>query len=311
MTISDNLTEFYGLNVEIYSREKGLRDPENTAYKLSVDYEEADEGMTILDKFNQFIDDPKAGNVKALIIGSWEEAFDGAPENLILKMIENVQKLQNLRALFIGEMTYEECEMSWIIQRDYSDLLNAFTQLELLQIRGASELSFEDAKNDNLKSLIVETGGLPNEVIDEIMSCRLPELTHLELWLGDENYGFDGDVEIVQKLVENNPFPKLTYLGLRNSEIADDIAEYLADHPILSQLDVLDLSLGNLSDEGARALLAGSTVRSLKKLDLHHHYISDDLLPKFEVLGISVDLSDQQEADEYDGEVERYIYVSE
>lgn len=311
MTIGDNVPEFFGLNVEIYSEQKGIRNPLKTAYKLMVDYDEADDGVKITDKFLSFISDPEAKNVTALVIGSWEESFDNSPEKLLQLMVEHVDKLENLKALFVGEMTFEECEISWIIQTDYSDLLNTFTQLELLQIRGASGLSLEQVNNTNLKSLIIESGGLHKEIIENVMGCKLPNLSHLELWLGVDNYGFDGGLDIIKKIVENNPFPQLSYLGFRNSEIADEIAEYLADHAILTHIDTLDLSLGTLSDQGAKALLSGSNVPSLKKLDLHHHYMSDAVLSNFDTLGISVDLSDQLEPDEYDGEIERYVYVSE
>lgn len=311
MTIDDYVDKFYGMTVEVFSEENGIRNPEKIAYKLMVDYDDADDGIKITDRFTSFINDPAAGKVKALIIGSWEEAYDNSPEKLINLMVKNVDKLDNLEALFVGEMTFEECEISWIIQSDYTDLLKAYTNLEFLQIRGASDLSIGPANHNNLKSLIIESGGLPKKIIEEIINCKMPELNHLELWLGTDNYGFDGDINIIKKLVENNPFPQLSYLGFKNSEIADDIAEYLANNSILDRIDILDLSLGNLSDRGAKALLSGSKVSSLKKLDLHHHYISDSVLSKFDTLGISVDISDQMEEDEYDGEVERYIYVSE
>ncbi len=306
MTISSNISTFNGLAIEIYSKEKGIQNP-GSAYKIMVDYEEAEDDIKIADKFKSFIEDPNASQVQALIIGNWEESFESSPDDLVQLMVENVDKLKSLKALFIGEMTYEECEISWIQGSDCKELIKAFKNLELLRLRGDFTLGTID--HDNLKSLIIETGGLQQDTIKSVINSKMPALEHLELWLGVEDYGFDGDLNLLKPLFDNNPFPKLNYLGMRNSEIVDDIAVYLANHEILDQLDILDLSLGIMTDRGAKALLAGSKVKSLKKLDLHHHYISNDVMLEFNKLEIEeVDISDKEEEEDEDY---RYVYVSE
>ncbi len=92
---------------------------------------------------------------------------------------------------------------------------------------------------------------------------------------------------------------------------SDEIAKAIAAAPILNQVEVVDLSLGTLSDEGAQALLDCNRLNQLKKLDLHFHYLSDEMCKKLSELEIEVDVDDQQEPDEYDGEMERYCAVSE
>ena len=42
---------------------------------------------------------------------------------------------------------------------------------------------------------------------------------------------------------------------------------------------------------------------NIEKLDLHHHYLSDEMMGKLEQLAIAVDLSEQEEADEWDGKL--------
>ena len=69
--------------------------------------------------------------------------------------------------------------------------------------------------------------------------------------------------------------PALKHLGLRDAEIADEVAAALAGAPVVARLETLDLSLGTLSDAGAAALLAGQPLTHLRKLDLHHHFLSD------------------------------------
>jgi len=144
-----------------------------------------------------------------------------------------------------------------------------------------------------------------------VLGCDFPALEHLELWLGDSGYGWDGTVELLDPLLQGKLFPNLKYLGLRNSEISDEIAEAISTAPILERLEVLDLSMGTLGDRGADALLKAPALAKLKKLDVHHHYISDDRVRQ---LGNSVkelNAGDKQEPDDWGGEQHRYVAVAE
>ena len=58
---------------------------------------------------------------------------------------------------------------------------------------------------------------------------------------------------------------------MRNSDQADEFASEIASSPVLKQIEVLDLSLGVLTDAGAEALLASPATKKLKRLDLHHN----------------------------------------
>jgi hypothetical protein len=56
-----------------------------------------------------------------------------------------------------------------------------------------------------------------------ITSAHLPNLEHLELWLGSDGYG--GNTEIVDLApIFTEQFSRLTYLGLRDSGETDAIA---------------------------------------------------------------------------------------
>ena len=50
----------------------------------------------------------------ALIIGAWSEAHDASPQGYLDGLIERRAELPALRALFVGDMTFEDCEISWI-----------------------------------------------------------------------------------------------------------------------------------------------------------------------------------------------------
>src|SRR5262249_41027511 len=139
-----------------------------------------------------------------------------------------------------------------------------------------------------------------------------PALEHLELWLGTANYGADTTPDDLAGILAGTRLPSLVRLGLRNSEIADDVAVAAARSPLLGRLRGLDLSLGTLGDRGAEALLAGPHLARLEKLDLHHHYVSPDVVARLEALGIEIDAGDAHEPEDPDDpESDRYVAHSE
>lgn len=262
--------------------------------------------------FFEFASDPAAKDVTALVVGDWGQTGSGnnsAP--VVEELVKAKDKLPSLRSLFIGDMIAEESEISWITQSDLSPLWAAYPDLETMRIRGGNELSLGVMNLPALKALIIETGGLPGKVLREVLASRLPRLEHLELWLGDSGYGWDGTVDDLRPLFAGKQFPALKYLGLRNSEIADDLALALAGAPVLGMIETLDLSLGTLSDKGAAALIDSPAVKKLKKLDIHHHFLSDDMMAKITALPCEVDAGEQEEDDSDGDEFYRFVAVSE
>jgi hypothetical protein len=162
-----------------------------------------------------------------------------------------------------------------------------------------------------LKALIIETGGMPGSLLDQVCKAELPVIEHLELWLGEDGYGWSGSLDQLQPLLEGKIFPNLKYLGLRDSEEADRIAELIGSITLTRSLEVLDLSLGTLSDEGACALANSPQLNQLRLLDLHHHYISKEGQDKLRKLTCNINLDDPQPDDEDGGTKYRYVAVSE
>ncbi len=310
MTISDAIETFAGRKIEEFDPEKGIQTI-SSAIRLSVDWDAADKGTTLSSLFGKLLADPQSTQIEALVIGSWEEPHDPGIQTFIDALIDNANRLPSLTALFVGEMTYEDCEISWIIQGDYSALWGCFPHLERFQVRGGTGLSLGEIRQDSLKELVIETGGLASSIIHAVIAASLPNLEKLELWLGTDEYGWDGDPLVLVPLLESTHFPKLKVLGLRDSEVADEIAAMVVESPLMEQLDELDLSLGTLGDDGARALVESPLVKRLKRLNLSHHYISDAVAGELKQLGIEIDLSDPQEEDEDDDETYRYVAVSE
>jgi hypothetical protein len=308
MAINNHLENFAGKPVQVWQPGQTVN-PAN-AIKIGNDvYNGANQGW--LAQFDQFLQDPNSRDVTAFIVGEWEDAYDTSCEPIIEAIVAANEKLPNLRALFIGDMTYQECEISWIVQSDMSPLFGSYPELREFGVRGANDLSLGNIRHAHLEKLVVESGGLGAEIVRQVCMSQLPNLRHLELWLGTENYGWDGTLDDVSPLFSGELFPKLEYLGLRDSDIADEIAVAIANAPIMRQLKTLDLSLGTFGDEGAKALLASPYITSLEKLNLSHHYCSEEMIAKLKTLPMEVDVSDPQDPEDDDGEQWRYVAVGE
>lgn len=305
MTINHHIGTFAGLPVAAYPAPERPDDASAVAWRIDTDYDGEEEFAV---KLAEFLAEDWLGDVKALIIGQWGSAYDSAPP--IEALVAAADKLTGLRALFLGEMTFEECEISWIQHEDITPLLTAYPELEVLRVRGSDGLEWQPLRHERLRSLTIESGGLPAPVVRGVGESDLPALTDLELWLGTDRYGGDATVKDLAPILTGTRLPALRRLGLRDAKIADLVAAALAEAPVVARLSQLDLSLGTLSDTGAAALLAGQSLTHLDRLDLHHHYLSKRLMKRLaaELAGVDLDLSDDCDPDDED---RRYVAVSE
>ncbi|MEW2165254.1 STM4015 family protein [Streptomyces sp. NPDC007084] len=322
MTIGSHLTEFHGLPAftfpdadESSAHAASLPAPESVAWRVAVDSYDSREPWQ--DAFARFLAAVDTRQVRALVIGAWSEAYETGPDKVIEAVVAARDRLPALRGLFLGDIVMEEAEISWIVQGDVSPLLNAFPALEEFGVRGGNGLVFPAVRHERLRSLTVESGGLPAEVVRGIAGSDLPALETLDLWLGTSEYGGDADVADLEPFFAGDRLPSLTHLGLRNSEIQDDVCRALASAPVVARLRVLDVSMGVLTDDGATALLSGQPLTHLKVLDLNHNYLSAELrtrlLETLEPAGVRVD-ADRGNADadeEEDGTVWRFVAVGE
>lgn len=306
--VAEHLLTFLNKPVEDFSPATGISDSEKIVYRIRIDYDEAESGASIIDKIAEFAAAPGAGKVKELIIGAYDFQSSETTEDIVNALVGLKETFKELKALFIGDIIVEECEISWIKQSDISPILKAYPNLEHLQVRGGDGLAFSDCQHDHLKTLIIETGGLPPNVVKEVSAAHLPNLERLDLWLGSDNYGFESKIEDFFPILDGKKLPKLTHLGLMDSEIQDEIATAVCIAPILQQLKVLDLSMGTLTDKGAAALLASDAIRKLDFLNLRRHYMSDEMINQMKTLGIRVNVDDQEKAEDEDY---RYAEVTE
>ncbi|GGQ00639.1 STM4015 family protein [Streptomyces roseolilacinus] len=314
-----HLRESYGLPVfDFPGPEDDGRTPlpeaDTVAWRVSCDTYDSEESWP--EAFARFTAAVDPGRVRALVVGAWPDAYDSGPEPVITALLDARSGLTALRALFLGDMESEECEISWINQDDVTPLLDGFPELEEFGVRGGTGLAFPAVTHGRLRSLTVQTGGMPAAAVRGVAESDLPALEHLDLWLGTDNYGGDCTVDDVAPILDGSRLPSLRHLALRNSDIQDGIAAALASAPVVARLEVLDLSMGVLTDEGATALLGGQPLTHLKRLDLHHNYLGEPLRRRLretlESAGVALDLDPgHADEDEWDGRVWRYVAVGE
>ncbi|MFB9993319.1 STM4015 family protein [Deinococcus oregonensis] len=290
---------FGGFEVRQWSPGDPLGDPDTQIHRLSTDYEG---DQTWAEQLGLYLQQPGAAQMQGLVVGYWSNdiLMDADPDS------EMVQPL--LRVLFINDISSEESEVSWIENTHLTPLAHAFAHLTHLGIRGGNRLELPDLKAASLETLIIGAGGLSAERVRQVMQADLPELRHLELYLGTQEYGAGSAAQDLTPLLDGQRFPKLRALGLKNSDHQDQIAQILASAPVVRQLEVLDLSMGVLTDEGAQALLDGTHLGALKSLDRHFHWLPDGMVARLQAWaaaqGTELDIADQQ------GREDKWRYVA-
>lgn len=324
MPFHHHLTEFAGRPVVDFPADPALptpaaaADPGGVAWRVDCKKDGEYFDRDFQELLAAFLDQVPSDRVEALVTGQWREwvqdDFSVADD-----LVAVADRLPGLRALFFNDLVDEQSQPSWIYVSEVGPVLEAFPNLTEFWVRGTPEGLISAAgikpliapmKHAALGKLVFQSGGLPASTIRAVSECEFPELTHLEIYLGDPNYGGDATLEDLTPLLEAGRFPRLRHLGLRNGLFQDEIAAALAQAPVVAQLESLDLSLGTLGDEGVAALLAGQPLGHLRALDLSHHYISEPMRARAREAwpGVEVDFSDEQEEDAQWG---RYIAVAE
>ena len=284
----------------------------SNAVKVGFNY---DDEIGVISKLDELSKNPDIGRIDTLVIGAFGETRRGEekPSTRILeKLAQYKNEFSSLKHLFVGDMTSEDCEMSWIEQTDYSNFYQHFPALETLGIKGGEGLKLGKINLPNLRHLVIETGGMKSEIIFDIAKSDLPNLEHLELWLGTNDYGCTVEGEDLKRIL-NGDYPKLKYLGLKNYYKVDELAQILKGTAVLKKIETLDLSMGTLTDIGAYFLFPIEELQNLKHINLKHNYLSEawqaKMRGKFEDQNINLD--DVRKADIYKNDVYYYVQIGE
>ena len=160
--------------------------------------------------------------------------------------------------------------VQWIATRRLDDLTASFPELGSLMLPMA-EVWLEELSHDRLQHLALSwLGGTPYGPSDSsvwgagpaprgsgltfLRRSRLPALERLAV-----DFQYDWYVgwlaEDVVALCEAAGLPRLAHLELRYSLLGDEICRRLPDAPFAAQLQTLDLTASEVSEDGARYLL--------------------------------------------------------
>jgi uncharacterized protein (TIGR02996 family) len=200
-------------------------------------------------------------------------------------------------------------QISWHHTGDLGKLWKGVPNLKVLEIE-TGEFEVGKMQAPALERAIFITGGLSRSCGKNIAKAMMPKIKHLEIYYGDDDYGGDCTVKEVRPLLDRTDLKHLEYLGLKNSMFADDLAKALVGAKVLEALKTLDLSLGTMTDEGAKALVAAKdSLAHLECLDLTRNFLSKDGVKLVKTLCKKVITDKQETADDW-GEGEMHYYVS-
>lgn len=296
MTVGEYLFEFDGLPVVDFARSGAALPPAaSAAWRVATEF-----GGRPFDKvFEDFLREVDSAQVTSLVIGYWGASYDSTMVNPVSVLVDAAERLPKLRAVFLGDIVWGESEISWIEHSDIRPLFAAYPGLTRFGVRGSHGLVLEPIRSETLRALRFESGGLPTAVVRAVAASDLPNLESLDLWLGVEEYGGDATVADLAPILGGERLPALRHLGLEDSQIQDEIAMAVARAPVVARLESLSLAMGMLTDEGAEALLSGRPLTHLKRLDLHHHFLSDRMVERLRTAlpDVAVDLSEQEKPD--------------
>ena len=194
----------------VETREEVAKEMKVEAKKYALSYDEAEEGVNLMDRI---LKEKKLPSLRQITIGCW--GYDGEDCSAIADgIVANKEKFAHLEGLFWGDMDSEEQEISWIEQVDLGPVLDVMPLLNNLKIKGTNNLSIGKKPRPNLKSLEIISGGLPDSVVEDILGSDLFNLEKLVLYVGVEDYGFEGDLAVFKPLFSKDRFPKLKWLGI-------------------------------------------------------------------------------------------------
>ena len=129
------------------------------------------------------------------------------------------------------------------------------------------------------------------------------------MWTGSGNYGAVATTDQLGPILRGEGLPRLTTLGIVNSELSTELLGELAGSALLPRLKVLDLSKGVFTDAEVDGWLRlAPKFRHLKRLDLSEN-LFEERLDELKAALPNVVLDEQRE--NYGDDEDRYVAVGE
>ncbi|MBX2813943.1 MAG: hypothetical protein KTR25_19160 [Myxococcales bacterium] len=228
----------------------------------------------------------------------------------IVATLDKMGEWPSVRRLFIGDYERpDEMEISWTTIGNIGKIYSVFPNLEWLKVQGGG-IQLGKLHHAKLQTLVIQTAGLAARAVSSLGRANLPSLSNMEIWFGDEHFGAEATPDMLGPLLLGDGLPRLRRLGLMNAEIIDDCIDIIAGSRLLSQLEVLDLSMGTLTSRGVdRLIYHAARFQHLTSLNVSDNFLSTEAVEALvRTLGTSVQ-SCQQKGDE--NESVFYVSVSE
>lgn len=238
---------------------------------------------------------PSARFVREFALGEvWmQEDYEGPDQGVAIDAIAAAPCAKTIRVIEVFGGDHDISGVSL----DASNLWKACPNLEEVTLF-AGQLTVGNIDFPNGRKFAAQTGGLDKSDLECMTEANWPNLEDLEIWFGAEEYGANCDVEGLGPILRGEGLLKLKRLALKNSEFGDDICKALASAPITKQLEELDLTMGIIGDDGARALVgAKERLANLKTLSIAG-YFSDDVATALKGLAPTVAVDVRGEPDE-------------
>jgi|GEM_PF-1125627 uncharacterized protein (TIGR02996 family) len=264
---------------------------------LGLDEDSWDDGLVLNDLLGGLLNHSSAHFLQHLTLG-WSptaDDFDEIDYQPVVDLLMDRKPSNTLRSLFVGDC-WPEAEISWIRLGDISKLYPTFPKLRRLELLG-NDLTLGAMSLPNLCRLGLYSGELQVKNIESLEAASLPQLEHLELWLG--NAKREEVMPSLRRLLSPKHLPALKVLALANCSFADALCDELAELSILPQLEELDLSMGTLTDRGVATLTDQRDAFShLQSLDLQENFLSDQGASDAATLCSDVRAGDQREPEQ-------------
>jgi hypothetical protein len=237
----------------------------------------------------------------------WE--YNASDVKMLIEEAAKAPFAKTLKALRFGEVDGIDIDCAHHPIGDLSGITNdAFPELRELTMWGC-EIELGNLNLPKLEKLVVQTCGLSQDNVAAIANGSLPTLQYLDIWFGSEDYGNDSTIESVEPILQSTKWPKLAHLGLMNCPFTDGICERLGTSKVIRQISSLDLSMGTMTDEGARALLEHrDALAHLKTIDVSQTYVTEGMVAELQSIAPSIIANDMREDEDPDY---RYVVVAE
>lgn len=243
------------------------------------------------------LDHPSGRFVAELAFGFNKDPNDGTLDDLIGVLAKRAPA--TLRKLHLGDFVYpDETEMSWYHVGHLGKLWKAVPRLASLIVQGG-DFQLGTIDLPALTHAEFRTGGLSPASARAIARARWPRIERLEVWYGHPDYGATAKVADAMALLDRTDLKKLTSLGIKNTAFTDELCGEIGRGKLLGKLARLDLSMGTMTDEGARRLAAQqAALRHLAVLDVSANYLTRAGIATLKGVAKSVISAKQREIDD-------------